>query len=45
MSALPETGNGPESDNSGSILMIAAIAAILLVAVAVALRRMRLNES
>jgi amino acid transporter len=45
VSALPETGNGPESDNSGSILMIAAIAAILLVVVAVALRRMRLNES
>ena len=43
MNALPETGNGPESDNSGSILMIAAIASILLVLVAVLLRRLRLN--
>ncbi len=43
VSALPETGNGPESDNSGSILMIAAIAAVFLVLVAVILRRLRLN--
>jgi amino acid transporter len=43
VSALPETGNGPESDNSGSILMIVALAAILLVAVAVAMRRLRTN--
>ncbi|HYI25457.1 MAG TPA: hypothetical protein VD767_08620 [Thermomicrobiales bacterium] len=44
VSALPETGNAPESDTGQSALMIGALAAVFLVLVAVVLRRMRLDQ-
>lgn len=43
VSALPETGNGPQSDDGQSYLLIAGVAVLALAAAATVVRRARLN--